>query len=137
MGRWSSLALVGNPSRDGVSIKILVGGNLKTQQMSEISNQNIEDNDVNGAGALSESPSSGRIGVVSNYQGQAPTGRHQTTDPKLKVSSKPTELPSKSPFLEDQYWVDLPFDNIDVPDVCQVEDPDFGFKNAIKVVPET
>ena len=51
-GEGSSLPLVGNPSRDGVLIKLLVWRQLKTQPsviMSELSSNEIETNNINGS----------------------------------------------------------------------------------------
>ena len=62
-GEGSSLALVGNPSRDGFSIKILVWRNL-------MSSNEIETNDVNGSRLAEQGPSSGRCSQQGNI------GRH-------------------------------------------------------------
>ena len=66
MGRGDSLALVRNPPRDGVSIKILVAVHLSTQSSIEckMNQENISDNNINGAGTcIGECPSFGRCPV--------------------------------------------------------------------------
>ena len=55
----------GNPSSDGGTIKLLVGGNLKTHTSFDerMSNIKLNTSDVNDTGALSESVTSGRSPV--------------------------------------------------------------------------
>ena len=76
MGREGSLALVGNLPRDGISIKTLVGRNLKLRtQMSVMSNRNFSNNDVNETGTCSEGLSSGRCLLGEQHR----PGRHPVT----------------------------------------------------------
>ena len=67
----------GNPSSDGGTIKLLVGGNLKTHTSFDerMSNIELNTNDVNDTGALSEGVSSGRCPVDQ----QRRPGRHPAT----------------------------------------------------------
>ena len=65
----SSLALVGNPSRDGVLIKILCGGTLNpTLSYYEwiMSSNEIETNDMNGSRLTEQRPSSSRCSPQGN-----------------------------------------------------------------------
>ena len=74
-GEGSPLALVGNPSRDGVLIKLLVWRHLKTQPsviMSELSSNEIETNDINGSRLAEQGPLSSRCSRQGN------TGCHHT-----------------------------------------------------------
>ena len=80
MGRRDSSALVGNPPRDGVSIKtpVVMQPKIHYPLMSEISCSNYEDNGVNETWALSEGLSPGRCptlrqGGPGRYQASAKT----------------------------------------------------------------
>ena len=74
MGRKNSSALGGSLSRDGVSIKTLVGGTIKHNlKESEMSNQRIKNNDVNGAGITS---CGGIAPVMHGIPDPASAGRH-------------------------------------------------------------
>ena len=77
MGGRDSLAFAGNPPSDGVTIKILVGENLKTHTSSNerMSNTELNPNDVNDTGAFSEGVASGRCPVDQ----QRRPGRHPAT----------------------------------------------------------
>ena len=67
----------GKPSSDGGTIKLLVGGNLKTHTSFDerMSNIELNTNDVNDTGALSEGVTSGRCPVDRQRRG----GRHPAT----------------------------------------------------------
>ena len=67
----------GNPSSDGGTIKLQVGGNLKTHSSFDerMSNIELNTNDVNDTGALSEGVSSGMCPVDQ----QRRPGRHPAT----------------------------------------------------------
>ena len=79
-GQGDSLALVGNPPSDGVTIKTLVGSNCKLQlifyMMQKMSSTENENNGVNGTGSSSgEGVSLGRSSTVE----QRGPGRQQAT----------------------------------------------------------
>ena len=67
-GEGSFLAIVGNPSTDGVSIKILVWRHLKPnpQLLWIMSNNEIETNNVNGSRLAKQGPSSSRCSPQGN-----------------------------------------------------------------------
>ena len=72
MGEGSFLALVGNPCRDVVSIKILVGRHLKPKPQLlwvNMSSNEIDSNNVNGSQLAEEGPSSGRCSWQGNIGG--------------------------------------------------------------------
>ena len=77
MGRGDSLALAGNPPRDGVSIKIQVVVVPKNHYplWSEMSVSNYESNGVKEIGTMSEELSPGRCPTVR----QGGPGRYQAT----------------------------------------------------------
>ena len=85
MGRGDSLALAGNPPKDGVSIKIQVVVAPKNHYplWSEMSFSNYESNGVNEIGTMSEDLSPGRCPTVR----QGGPGRYQATA-KMKWSKE-------------------------------------------------
>ena len=87
----SSLLLVGNPSRDGVSIKILVWRTLNpTLSYYEwiMPSNEIETNDVNGSRFAEQGPSSGRCSLQGNI------GPHHT-NPAISKRRKWTSQENK------------------------------------------
>ena len=106
-GEGSSLALVGNLSRDSVSIKILVWRHLKSNpQLYEwiMSSNEIETNDVNGCRLTEQGLSSGRC----SWQGNI--GHH--ANPVISKRRKWTTQENKI-VMVCYYWVSQGLEGIE------------------------